>query len=328
MVNPVVDAASAIDGDERRHRTDARHPRVPGVQKAGLTSWEFVECVRRGPSTRRRSRRPARRRWPASARPRSAAPTAMQGIHQPESMADTVAGARRLVFDELFRLQLIARRAQGGAAKDATGIAHPAEPADALTPRGAARATARRSWRGSSRPRLRADRRAAPRDRRALADLPAPLPMHRLLQGDVGAGKTVVALAALLAAVDGGRQGALMVPTEVLAEQHAYAVPRARSTGWSSPTRRRLGASRPVLGRAAHLAGQGRGAGPAHRGARARLGRPRRRHARAAHRRRALPLARRGRHRRAAPLRRRAARRAREQGRRGRATAASIPTCS
>ena len=45
-------------------------------------------------------------------------------------------------------------------------------------------------------------------------------PMHRLLQGDVGAGKTVVALSALLVAVQGGHQGALMAPTEVLAEQH------------------------------------------------------------------------------------------------------------
>jgi ATP-dependent DNA helicase RecG len=48
--------------------------------------------------------------------------------------------------------------------------------------------------------------------------------MHRLLQGDVGSGKTVVALAALLAAVQSGHQGALMVPTEVLAEQHFTAV--------------------------------------------------------------------------------------------------------
>ena len=53
------------------------------------------------------------------------------------------------------------------------------------------------------------------------ADLAGPHPMHRLLQGDVGAGKTVVAVSALLAAVQGGHQGALMAPTEVLAEQHA-----------------------------------------------------------------------------------------------------------
>ena len=56
------------------------------------------------------------------------------------------------------------------------------------------------------------------------ADLAAPHPMHRLLQGDVGAGKTVVAVTALLAAVQGGHQGALMAPTEVLAEQHAAGV--------------------------------------------------------------------------------------------------------
>ncbi|MCG0276908.1 MAG: ATP-dependent DNA helicase RecG [Thermanaeromonas sp.] len=52
------------------------------------------------------------------------------------------------------------------------------------------------------------------------ADMEAPRPMARLLQGDVGSGKTIVAAAALLKAATGGWQGALMVPTEVLAEQH------------------------------------------------------------------------------------------------------------
>src|SRR6185437_15981226 len=52
------------------------------------------------------------------------------------------------------------------------------------------------------------------------ADLARTVPMQRLLQGDVGSGKTVVALYALLRAVEGGRQGALMAPTETLAEQH------------------------------------------------------------------------------------------------------------
>ena len=56
------------------------------------------------------------------------------------------------------------------------------------------------------------------------ADLAAPHPMHRLLQGDVGSGKTVVAVATMLAAVQGGHQAALMAPTEVLAEQHATGV--------------------------------------------------------------------------------------------------------
>ena len=54
----------------------------------------------------------------------------------------------------------------------------------------------------------------------------APSPMHRLLQGEVGSGKTVVALAALLIAVQGGYQGAFMAPTEVLAEQHELTMRR------------------------------------------------------------------------------------------------------
>ena len=66
------------------------------------------------------------------------------------------------------------------------------------------------------------------------ADLAAPHPMHRLLQGDVGSGKTVVAVTALLAAVQGGHQGALMAPTEVLAEQHATGV-RALLAGLEVP---------------------------------------------------------------------------------------------
>src|SRR5206468_5506433 len=52
------------------------------------------------------------------------------------------------------------------------------------------------------------------------ADLARSVPMQRLLQGDVGSGKTVVALYALLRAVESGRKGALMAPTETLAEQH------------------------------------------------------------------------------------------------------------
>ena len=56
--------------------------------------------------------------------------------------------------------------------------------------------------------------------REILADMTEPLPMQRLLQGDVGSGKTVVAALAILAAVAGGGQAALLVPTELLAEQH------------------------------------------------------------------------------------------------------------
>ena len=62
------------------------------------------------------------------------------------------------------------------------------------------------------------------------ADLARPVPMHRLLQGDVGAGKTVVAALAATSAIDAGWQCALMAPTEILAEQHF-----AKLVGWLAP---------------------------------------------------------------------------------------------
>jgi ATP-dependent DNA helicase RecG len=77
------------------------------------------------------------------------------------------------------------------------------------------------------------------------AELAGPLPMHRLLQGDVGSGKTVVAVAAMLAAVQGGHQGACMVPTAVLAEQHFAAI-RELVGGLTVPDPSRLGGERPV----------------------------------------------------------------------------------
>ncbi|MFX6015268.1 DEAD/DEAH box helicase, partial [Acinetobacter baumannii] len=51
-------------------------------------------------------------------------------------------------------------------------------------------------------------------------DLAAPKPMHRLVQGDVGSGKTIVALMAFMVAIDNGYQCVMMAPTEILAEQH------------------------------------------------------------------------------------------------------------
>src|SRR5262249_37709385 len=78
-----------------------------------------------------------------------------------------------------------------------------------------------------------------------LRDLARPAPMHRLLQGDVGSGKTVVALAALFAAVQGGYQGAFMAPTEVLAEQHYLGSLRLLE-GLTVPSTGTLLADRPV----------------------------------------------------------------------------------
>ncbi len=69
-----------------------------------------------------------------------------------------------------------------------------------------------------------------------VADLGRPVPMHRLLQGDVGSGKTVVAALAAMVAIDAGRQCALMAPTEILAEQHF-----GKLVGWLEPLLAPLG---------------------------------------------------------------------------------------
>src|SRR5207248_7241499 len=66
-------------------------------------------------------------------------------------------------------------------------------------------------------------------------DLASPHPMNRLLQGDVGSGKTVVAIAAMLLAVESGSQAALMAPTQILAEQHYTVLCR-----WLEPIGARL----------------------------------------------------------------------------------------
>ena len=76
-------------------------------------------------------------------------------------------------------------------------------------------------------------------------DMAGALPMHRLLQGDVGSGKTVVAVGALLASVQGGHQGAMMAPTEVLAEQHHRSI-AALLEGFMVSDDRTLGGQRPL----------------------------------------------------------------------------------
>ncbi len=78
-----------------------------------------------------------------------------------------------------------------------------------------------------------------------LDDLASGYPMARLLQGDVGSGKTVVAAAAAIAAVDGGLQAAIMAPTEILAEQHYRNLTRLMSSSDSFNKALRLGSGEP-----------------------------------------------------------------------------------
>src|SRR5579884_458550 len=131
---------------------------------------------------------------------------ALREAHFPQSLPSWETARNRLVFEELLLFQLLVLRQR--AAWTAETRAVPYGDAGPLLAR----------FLGSLPYRLTAAQRRVLGE--ILRDLDGPHPMNRLLQGDVGSGKTVVAAAALLRAVGGGAQGALMAPTEILAEQH------------------------------------------------------------------------------------------------------------
>ena len=136
--------------------------------------------------------------------------TAFRLIHQPDSMAAVQVARTRLVFDELLRLQTALVLRKRAVERDSVGVQHHI-----------AGKLVNKFHEALPYKLTKAQRRAVSE---IYVDLGGPTPMHRLLQGDVGAGKTVVAVSALLVAVQGGHQGALMAPTEVLAEQHALSI--------------------------------------------------------------------------------------------------------
>ena len=135
---------------------------------------------------------------------------AIGGIHFPDSREEAAAARRRLVFDELFRLELALAMRKHQQIDASAGVSHRIDGGLVSAFIGALpyRLTGAQS-------------RSIDEIQR---DLEAPHPMHRLLQGEVGSGKTVVAVATLLTGVQGGYQGAVMAPTEVLAEQHYLSI--------------------------------------------------------------------------------------------------------
>ena len=137
---------------------------------------------------------------------------ALRVVHRPPSLAETERGRRRLAFDELFDQQLVQARARLLAKRARAGIRF--ELKRELTTRLKEHLPFE----------LTADQRRAVRE--ITEDMTAPLRMHRLLMGDVGTGKTVVALFAMLLAVENGYQAVLMAPTELLAEQHQETLTR------------------------------------------------------------------------------------------------------
>jgi ATP-dependent DNA helicase RecG len=131
---------------------------------------------------------------------------AYEGIHRPKSWEELGRARKRLKWDEAFVVQVaLAQRRLAAAAL-------PAKPRPPAFGGIQAEFDARLPFELTEGQRKVGDEIAA--------DLAGEHPMHRLLQGDVGAGKTIVALRAMLQVVDGGGQAALLAPTEVLAQQH------------------------------------------------------------------------------------------------------------
>ena len=134
---------------------------------------------------------------------------ALCALHRPRTLGEAETGRRRLAFDELLLLQLgLARRNREREQEVAPALG---EPGELLERYREALPFALTEYQEQAIDEV---------DR----DLARAVPMQRLLQGDVGSGKTVVALYALLRAVEQGYQGALMAPTETLAEQHFLTV--------------------------------------------------------------------------------------------------------
>lgn len=132
---------------------------------------------------------------------------ALSTVHRPRTVAEAERGRRRLAFDELFDMQLVVARARYLAKRATKGMQH--ELKKDLTTK----------LKHALPFELTGGQRRVIRE--ITADMTSPERMHRLLMGDVGAGKTIVALFAILLAVENDSQAVFMAPTELLAEQHS-----------------------------------------------------------------------------------------------------------
>ncbi|MGI8496051.1 MAG: ATP-dependent DNA helicase RecG [Gemmatimonadaceae bacterium] len=139
-------------------------------------------------------------------------PDALRMVHRPPTIADAMRGRARLAFEELLFVQILQRRARDLARQRRRGITF----------------VNRRELTTALRSALPFELTAAQvqATREIVSDMCSDRRMHRLLQGDVGSGKTIVALFAALVAVENGYQAAIMAPTELLAEQHARTIER------------------------------------------------------------------------------------------------------
>lgn len=200
FTNPVVD----VLGRAGQARTGVVVPIYPQSGKADVSTWEIQPVVA------------AALEWAGPlVEPLPAAvlgelklvgrTAAYHDVHRPAAPDDARRARRRLRFDEFLRMQIGLVAGKRAVEAAGGGIAHDVD--GPLVAR----------FLASLPFDLTGDQRRAVDA--VSADMARSVPMHRLLQGEVGSGKTLVALAALLIAVQGGHQGALMAPTEVLAEQ-------------------------------------------------------------------------------------------------------------
>ncbi|GAA0534403.1 ATP-dependent DNA helicase RecG [Saccharopolyspora subtropica] len=179
-------------------------PVYPAAQ--GLPSWSIARCVRQVLDVWDGTDDPL----PAELRDRMGLAdleSALRKIHRPQHFRDVAAAQQRLKWDEALAVQLALARLRDAA------LAHPAP----VCPRrddGVLAAFDKRIPFELTRGQQEIGEQIA-------ADLATAHPMNRLVQGEVGSGKTVVALRAMLQVVDAGRQAAMLAPTEVLAAQHA-----------------------------------------------------------------------------------------------------------
>ncbi|HEY0215505.1 MAG TPA: ATP-dependent DNA helicase RecG [Cellulomonas sp.] len=193
--------------DEAQALVEAARPVPIYPASAGAPSWRIESCVRTVLGTLTEADLPDP--VPAEVRRRRRLRTLRESlgdVHEPYADSDWKQGQRRLRYEEAFVLQAeIARRR--------ARVARQAAVARAPRPDGVLAAFDQRLPFT-----LTAGQRAVGAE--IAAEIAADVPMQRLLQGEVGSGKTVVALRAMLQVVDAGGQAALLAPTEVLAAQH------------------------------------------------------------------------------------------------------------
>ncbi len=205
----ILDADGRIVGGAKRNAELAEVSQAPliGLYPAAgkLRTWTIAACVGMALESLAGVDDPL----PTPIRREAGVPDllgAWRAVHQPQTRGEVEAGLRRLQFDEAFGLQLTMAHRRADAARHGAIPRRPVPGGllDAFDARLPFELTAGQHEVGDE----------------IMAELAEPHPMQRLLQGEVGSGKTVVALRAMLAVVDAGGQAALLAPTEVLAAQH------------------------------------------------------------------------------------------------------------